>query len=335
MRQHGFQRFLLPGLLCAYMGLAACGGGGDGSVPGAGGGSGNTYVSGPTDADSATVSLQGRNLTLARGTEAGLEYLSHGGLTRSYVVIRPQSLSSAQPVMVLLHGNSGTPQGMANIARISELVAARQAVVVLPEAVEARWSEDPADSRGIDDVGFISALVQRLRATPNVNGQKLYLAGFSNGGAMVQRYACASPASFAAFGVVAAVLRPGIAAACASSPARPIAYMLGTLDPVVAFDGISGFSSAATSVAHWVDAQGCTGESSEALSNTALDGTTTDLTHYTGCAQGNELRFYKINGGGHAWPGGTFQGLSSSIGLTAQDYSATEAFWDYFGAYRN
>lgn len=334
MRQHGFQRFLFPGMLCLALTLGACGGGGGGTQD-AGGGSGNTYVSGPTDADSATVSLQGRDLTLARGTEAGVEYLSHGGLTRSYVVIRPQSLSSAQPVMVLLHGNSGTPQGMANIARISELVAARQAVVVLPEAVDARWSEDPADSRGIDDVGFISALVQRLRATPNVNGQKLYLAGFSNGGAMVQRYACASPASFAAYGVVSAVLRPGIAAACAGSPARPIAYMLGTLDPVVAFDGISGFSSAATSVAHWVDAQGCTGESTEALPNTALDGTTTDLTHYTGCAQGNELRFYKINGGGHAWPGGAFQGLASSIGLTAQDYSATEAFWDYFGTYRN
>ncbi|ROH91972.1 hypothetical protein ED208_06265 [Stagnimonas aquatica] len=274
-------------------------------------------------------------MVLWRGTEAGVETLSHQGVLRSYLVVRPQGLNADVPVMMFLHGNNGTPQGMSDQVEAAALVASQRLVAVLPEATDLRWSEDPSDTRGIDDIGLISAVVQRLRGTAHIDAQHFYLSGFSNGGAMVERYACSNPGAFAAYGVVSAVLRPSIAAACASSPARPIAYMLGTLDPVVAFDGLSGFSSAATSVAHWVDAQGCTGESTEALPNTALDGTTTDLTRYTGCAQGNELRFYKINGGGHAWPGGTFQGLASSIGLTARDYSATEAFWDYFGAYRN
>lgn len=295
---------------------------------------GTIYVSGPTDQDSATVSLQGRDLVLSRGTEAGVEYLSHQGLARSYVVIRPQSLSSRQPTLVILHGNNSHPQEIANISQAAALVASRNAVVVLPEALDARWSEDPADSRGIDDVGFLGALTQALVLRADVQASQLYLAGFSNGGAMVQRQACADPTRFAAYGVVAAVLRPGVAALCASAPARPIAYMLGTLDPVVVFEGVSGFSSAASSVAHWVQAQGCGEARQETLPNTTADGTTTDLFRYPGCAQGNELRFYRINAGGHAWPGGAFQGLVSSIGLTPRDYSATEAFWDYFLPYR-
>jgi polyhydroxybutyrate depolymerase len=331
MLEKDFQARLL--LLGTVLAVAACGGGGGdgGSTPGGG----SSYVSGPTSQDSATVSVQGRDVVLARGTEAGVESLSHQGQTRYYLLIRPQVLSGRHPVLVLLHGNAGTPEGMANIAKASALVASQGAIAVMPEALDGRWSEDPADSRGIDDVGFLSALAQRLRATANVEDAQIYLAGFSNGGAMVQRHACANPASYVAYGVVAAVLRPSIAASCATAPARPITYMLGTLDPVVAFDGISGFSSAASSVGHWVQAQGCGAAQEEALPNTAVDGTTTDLIRYPGCAEGNELRFYRINGGGHAWPGGEFQGLSSSIGLTAQDYSATEAFWDYFGAYRD
>lgn len=328
---HAWPRFLrlLPLGAMAVL-CAACGGGGEDGGPVAEPG----YVGGPGDRDSATVIVDGRPVLLWRGTEAGVERIEHQRQSRPYLVIRPQGPASEAPALVFLHGNAGTPQGMASQVGAAALVATRQVVAVLPEALDQRWSEDPADPRGIDDVGLLTALALQLQATPGIDDRRLYLAGFSNGGAMVQRYACANPAGFAAYGVVSAVLRPVIAANCASSPARPIAYILGTLDPIVAFEGIAGLSSARSSVDHWVQAQGCGREVRESLPNSALDGTTTDLFRYPACTGGHEIRFYRVNAGGHAWPGSDFEDLNSNLGLTARDFSATEAFHFYFSTYR-
>lgn len=332
-------RLVACALLALGLLLGGCGGGGGGaSTPTpdpAGPLPESNYVSGPLLQPTGTVTLEGRELILARGTEAGIESIRYQDLVRSYLVIRPQLLDVARPVMIILHGNGGNPEGMANVAETSELVGTDRVIAVLPSARDQQWSENPSDSRGIDDVGFIAAVVAALKETVQVDDQRIYLAGFSNGGAMVQRYACADPDGFAAYGVVSAVLRPLVARDCITTPARPIAYMLGTEDPTVPYEGIEGVASADSSTGFWVDAQDCGPVDQEALPNSRNDGTTTQLKQYDGCDEGSEVRLYSIQGGGHAWPGGVQQGTYSSNGRTPMDFSATEVFREFFSAYSN
>lgn len=335
-------RLCRPGLswIAVSLLVSACGGSGGaainspipdppGPVPTA------RYVSGPLLQGSGTVIVDGRELTLARGTEAGVESLRYQELVRSYLVIRPQLTGVPRPVLIILHGNGGNPQGMANVAETSDLVGTRGVIAVLPSARDQQWSENPSDPRGVDDVGFIAGVVAALKQTTQVDDQRIYLAGFSNGGAMVQRYACADPDGFAGYGVVSAVLRPAVAANCITSPARPIAYMLGTEDPIVAYGGVNGVSSAASSTAFWVSAQNCGQQQQESLPDSSNDGTATQLSRYRGCTAGSEVRLYSIQGGGHAWPGGVQQGTFSSNGRTPMDFSATEQLRQFFSAYSN
>lgn len=318
----------LAAVVCALT-LSACG-----AAP-EDGGNGTLFVSGPADTEQATVSLQGRDLTLTRGTEAAVEFVSHQGLARSYVVIRPQGLTGPRPVLMLLHGNEGNPQAMANIADISALVATEQVIAVLPEAQDGEWAEDPADTRGIDDIGLLDRVLGQLQRNGTVDASRVYLSGFSNGGAMTQRYACANPAGFAAYGVVAAVLRPLVAASCNTAVARPIVYMLGTADPLVPYEGIEGVASAEDAANFWATAQGCTGSERQALPNRApLDLTTTELQRFTGCREGSEVRLYTIERGGHAWPGDRSAVPLANIGSVSRDFSATTTFWAIFAPYR-
>ena len=59
------------------------------------------------------------------------------------------------------------------------------------------------------------------------------------------------------------------------------------------------------------------------------DGTTVQLTDYTGCTAGNDLRLYTVDNGGHAWP----NGLTQSVGKTTQNLDATGIIWSFASAY--
>ncbi|MEC9356775.1 MAG: PHB depolymerase family esterase [Pseudomonadota bacterium] len=272
------------------------------------------------------IRIQGRYLVLAAGTEGFEEYIEHDGLARRFVIVRPEDGADGAPVLLLLHGNSGTAENMSNLTEASAYVATRGIWAVMPEAVDGVWNEDPADSSGIDDVGFISALIQHLVDDYDVDADRIYVAGLSNGGTMTQRLACEMPDRIAAFAAVAATLRNSQADACPASARRPIAYFRGTADPLVPYGSIGTVRSATEVAEFWAQQLGCSEiyKTDAFLADTTNDGTTVELLRYPVCASGGEVRLYTINNGGHAWPGGWQYLPVPVIGTTSTDIDATE-----------
>jgi polyhydroxybutyrate depolymerase len=60
------------------------------------------------------------------------------------------------------------------------------------------------------------------------------------------------------------------------------------------------------------------------------DGTTASLRDYPGCAEAAQLQLIRVEGGGHTWPGGPQYLPRAIIGLTSQDFAASEVIWAFF-----
>ena len=272
--------------------------------------------------------LNGAYIAVAAGTTAYSATLSVNGVSRSYIVMRPVAASTAAPLLILLHPLNTTTVQMANLTKVTNFVATQGFWVVLPAAINGQWQDDPSRT-GSDDTNFISALIDSL-VSQGADATRVYAAGYSDGGFMSERLACELSTKIAAFGIDAGAVIANSPTYCKPAVQRPKLYILGTADNVVPYNGgMVGVDSAAASMAFWVGLQHCGGTVASTLPTLVSDGTTVQLTDYTGCTAGNDLRLYTVYNGGHAWP----NGITQSVGKTTQNLDATGIIWSFASAY--
>jgi len=273
--------------------------------------------------------VSGAYIAVAAGTTAYSATLSVGGTTRSYIVMRPIAAPATPPaLLVLLHPLDTTPVQMANLTEVTKFVATQGFWVVLPQAINGQWDDDPALTPPTD-TNFISALITTMVAQ-GVDATRVYAAGYSDGAFMSERLACELSNQIAAFGIDAGAVISSSPTYCKPAVQRPKLYILGTADNIVPYNGgMVGVDSAAASMAFWVGQQHCGGTVATTLPTLVNDGTTVQLTDYTGCTAGNDLRLYTVDNGGHAWP----NGLTQSVGKTTQNLDATGIIWSFASAY--
>ncbi|MBK6993806.1 MAG: T9SS type A sorting domain-containing protein [Lewinellaceae bacterium] len=182
-------------------------------------------------------------------------------------------------------------------------------------------------------MGFIRDLLDTLQATYNIDANRVYSTGMSNGGFMSYSLACELNDRIAAIASVTGSMIQSKLNAC--NPARPVPVMEihGTADNTVPYTGspISTFVSIPTLMAKWVDFNNCnpTPTITQVPNTNTSDGCTAERQLYTGGDQGSTVEHYKITGGGHTWPGALF-----NIGVTNQDFNASKEIWRFFSQYR-
>lgn len=137
----------------------------------------------------------------------------HGGIARNYFLKIPSNWTAATnwPVMIVLPGHGQSITEFAS--RQAELVGLADSegfIVVFAEATAGidsyKWFafDDPHLTQPyVDDAAFLIALADQLKASGlNVNSNRLYLAGFSNGGSMTHYMASRTNHPFAAFAIM-------------------------------------------------------------------------------------------------------------------------------------
>jgi polyhydroxybutyrate depolymerase len=213
---------------------------------------------------------------------------------------------------------------------------------VYPDGVDRSWADGrgttPADQQGVDDVGFLTALVEHFIGTFRADRRRVYAAGMSNGAMMSYRLACERADTFAAIAPVAGLMGEKLAASCA--PSRPVSVItfVGTEDPLMPFQGgqVSGdrgpVLSATASRAKWAALNGCQGEPvvSQEPDRASDDGTRIRREAHGSCREGSEVVFFVVEGGGHTWPGGMQYLGKVFIGKTSQDLDASRVAWEFF-----
>src|SRR5690606_15332947 len=99
-----------------------------------------------------------------------------------------------------------------------------------------------------DDEAFLGMLLDDLALDLNIDRERVYVTGLSNGGFMAQRVACSMQDRFAAFASVAATGAFRLPDICAEKDAIPAMYIHGTADRIVPWDGASSINEAGETV---------------------------------------------------------------------------------------
>lgn len=268
--------------------------------------------------------------------------LQHGGLTRHYRVHVPPSYKPEQATALVLtfHGGGGNMDIQANDRYYGQIGKADQLgyIVVFPNGYSrlpggklATWNAGAccgaARDKDIDDVGFVRALLVRLKQQLNIDPGRVFADGMSNGGMMSYRLACEMADSFTA---IAAVAGTDNTLSCA--PSRPVSvlHIHARDDDRVLFNGGAGsqaaqmtdFVSVPKSMAKWAALDGCQPEPKR-----VLDVAGAHCEAYSGCRGGAQVKLCVTETGGHSWPGGR-KPLGGAQGSNA--ISATDLIGDFF-----
>ncbi len=268
-----------------------------------------------------------------------------GGVERSYLFHRTPQQESSYALVIALHGGGGNPAQFAKDTRFNDKADQEGFIVVYPRGTGtlAVWDAihccGSAFDEHVDDVGFISALIDEMIRTEHIDPKRVYVTGHSNGAMMSYRLGSELSDKIAAIAVSAGTIggkaTPRSPMVQIKQPAEPISVLVfhGKIDENVLYDGgvtVKGVVkgrydlSVAQSVGFWVKADGCTGDPQDSQFSQHVT-----VKDYPTCNQHTEVTLYSIDNQGHAWPGGT-QGF---VDPPSKDIAATDIIWDFFKAH--
>ncbi|MGD8869763.1 MAG: PHB depolymerase family esterase [Gemmatimonadales bacterium] len=262
------------------------------------------------------------------------------GRQRSFTYYVPSNPAQRPPVILAFHGSGGSGARLRGFmgGELERLAEQRGFIAVYPEGFEGNWNgcRAPAPSSanrlGIDDAGFVHAMLAWLTRELGADPSRVYAIGFSGGGHMAYRLALEIPEEIPAIAAIAASLPVEEELDCQLS-GRPVSVMIvnGTADPVNPYGGGEVVAPGGTRLGH-VRSTRATAEYFAALAGlrqapSALTlapreagGTGVDRATWAG-GSGLEVRLYTIRGGGHTIPGPRSQ-LPDFVGLTERRFSA-------------
>ena len=179
------------------------------------------------------------------------------------------------------------------------------------------------------DVRFISDLIDRLQAEYNIDPNRIYANGMSNGGGMAFALSCKLSDRIAAIGAVAGAYHQSWDECGDSRPVPAVAFH-GTADKFALYQGGPSpiapgtFPNIEDLTARVARRNQCKGDPS----GTRVTASVRRLA-YTNCAGNADVILYTVEGGGHTWPGG--KDVAEWIaGRTTRDISASKVMWEFY-----
>jgi polyhydroxybutyrate depolymerase len=222
--------------------------------------------------------------------------------------------SVSHPLLIVLHG-FGPYTGVIQSAffGVTDMVDEKDFVLILPDGTlnedgdrfwnGATYCCDPDDA--VDDVGYLSGLIEEAKGIYNIDANRVYLIGHSNGGFMSFRMACeASELITAIVSLAGSTFADGMDCQPATQPVSVLAVH-GTADATILYEGVEdAYPSAVESVEFFAAAAGCDTASSSVVGEVDLvesvPGDETEQVEYeAGCQGGVDAALWTIRDGPH------------------------------------
>ena len=244
--------------------------------------------------------------------------------SRTYKLYVPSTGAiSARPLVIMLHGCTQGSDDFANGTDMNALAEEFNFLVAYPEQSTSsnklkcwNWFSIKDQHRGGGEPKIIAGIVQKVVREKNVDPSRVYIAGFSAGGAMAVVMAATYPELFAAVGV-----HSGLPYKVASDVPSAFSAMqngegkLGETDNTLRLPPLIVFHGDCDQTVHPANGRRLFDEFRRSLVphlDLAQLKETRHLTHtQTVCYSANEVplaEHWAIHGGGHTWSGGKSTG---------------------------
>ncbi|MRG45808.1 phospholipase [Chitinophaga sp. SYP-B3965] len=262
------------------------------------------------------------------------------GRTRHFLLNLPPDYyeeGESFPLVIGLHGAGGSGSQFELDYRFIQKANSARFIAVYPDGVRSDgilglrfWNAgyccNYASDNNINDVKFISELIDKLVAEHKIDRKKVYVAGMSNGGMMAYRLACEIPEKIAAIATVSCSMVQ--TQSCTPSRAVPILHLHSELDAKIPYKGGIGLAGyyypPVDSVLNiWSAKNNCTTGPQVITDNEKYK-----LTEWPACGNGAVMQCYLTKDGGHAWPGGSKSRDQADTPSTA--INANDVIWDFF-----
>jgi polyhydroxybutyrate depolymerase len=274
------------------------------------------------------------------------------GQRRGYVVHVPSGPpASGRAVLVVLHGRRLTIPELRRMTHFDAIADRHGFIVVYPEGHKLSWNDgrgySPAAIEGIDDVGYIRDLIDRVVARSGADKSRVAVAGISNGAVMCHRLGLELSDRIAAIAAVSGLM-PGRLASLTPTHAVSALLIHGSEDAITPIDGGAPRSlfgrwavwrlgggpgksepvlSLAATAARWRDIDHCQPATSrDVLPAAGKDRTSVERVISGGGSGGTEVATWIVRKGGHTWPGGPRLPM---LGKTSRRFDAGEVIWQF------
>ncbi len=260
-----------------------------------------------------------------------------GGIYRSYRLYIPAVYtgSSARPLIINMHGYTSNALQQQFYSNFEPIADTANFLMVYPNGTYSganRYWNAGLGPTGADDLGFLSHLIDSLKAQYNIDLNCVYSTGMSMGGFMSHTLACELSNRITAIAsVTGSIFITQYGTNCHPTRPVPVMQIHGTADGTVPYIGNSTMLPIDSVVNYWVTKNNCSLiPTTMAVPNINLtDGCTADHFVYSGGTLGSTVEHYRVNGGAHTWPGAPF-----TIGVTNQDFSASKEIWRFFRPFK-
>jgi polyhydroxybutyrate depolymerase len=281
------------------------------------------------------------------------ESVDVAGTPRTFTLVEAPGDGTARPLLLVFHGSrqTGDVHRRFTGGTYDALAESGRAVVAYVDGHRGNWNDArsesyfPARKDGVDDVGFARAVVDALGRQGRIDRDRVFAAGYSNGGQMVIRLVHEAPGLLAGAAVIAATMPvpENFIAADPDPTPLPVLVIHGTKDPIVSYEGggfpwwqrkffkVGGLSlSAPRTAAYFAGRNGITAAPTTSRLPEVVAGDPTQIERAEYREDGRPpVVFYTVHRGGHTIPGPA--SVPGILGKTSHHADVAELLAGFFG----
>jgi polyhydroxybutyrate depolymerase len=261
------------------------------------------------------------------------EVIHTGGFERTFKVHIPPSYDTQTPTPLVLsyHGRGSNAFDHAVFSDFSAKADEVGFIVVYPQATGSptTWQDLPFESEysdtDVNEVLFASDFLDHLERELNIDPQRIFAVGMSNGGGMTHRLACDLADRFAAIAPVAGAFY--LWDDC--QPSQPVAVVAfhSMKDNVVPYEGsYNPLFIDVPPIPVWAQAWADLNDCDSTPETNSID-QIINVDTWSNCAGDATVTLYSMLLGGHTWPTDYFGGRDEA------PIMINDVIWDFFQAH--
>ena len=267
------------------------------------------------------------------------EIINIDGKKREYYLSLPEDTSKPFPLIINFHGFLSHAIEQQEFSQMDNYAHLNGVGVIYPEGINKSWNIGKDMMSEENDIGFVNALIDSVTSKYNIDSDRIYACGFSNGGEFSYELMCRLSNKIAAFGSVGGNFIINEKRSCNINREIPLIHIHGTKDRLAKYNGYNGyFLSTISSVDFWAKHNQLDKMVVENIEDIHKKDRTT-VEKYTFYKDNSDTKVIhlKVINGGHVWLGSpTFDLFYQKLlfGRNNHEINSSKELVDFFLKYK-